>query len=236
MELPDIPQIARELHRPRPSRCQDAVFRALAALAPAQLRALGERYLASTRVHRKTDAPFFVDKMPNNCLYVGLIHADPAEREDHRRARHPLGCCFSAFKQHFARGQNFTYDLEDLGRYYRDYVELMAHIDEVLPARVHRVFYESHDRGHRSRGAPAARATAGCRSKRTMSQILRERARGAHRELGASASADFQGGIDHWRQFEPWLGPLKRGARAVLERYPAVPEFSSFGDSSSSIN
>ena len=86
-----------------------------------------------------------------------VLHRQDAEQFAARRAihlilpnakiidarRHPLGCCFSAFKQHFARGQNFTYDLEDLGRYYRDYVELMAHFDAVLPGRVHRVFYES---------------------------------------------------------------------------------------------
>ena len=76
-----------------------------------ELRELGERYLASTRVHRKTGAPFFIDKMPNNCLYVGLIQLILPNAKIIDARRHPLGCCFSAFKQHFARGQNFTYDL-----------------------------------------------------------------------------------------------------------------------------
>ena len=80
--------------------------------------------------------------MPNNCLYVGLIQLILPNARIIDARRHPLGCCFSCFKQHFARGQSFTYGLDDLGRYYRDYVALMAHFDAVLPGRVHRVLYE----------------------------------------------------------------------------------------------
>src|SRR5207302_1739569 len=115
----------------------------LAALTPAELQALGARYLERTRVQRKSSAAYFIDKMPNNFLHTGLILlALPNARIIDVR-RHPLGCCFSVFKQHFARGQSFSYGLEDVGRYYRDYVELMAHFDRVLPGRVHRVHYES---------------------------------------------------------------------------------------------
>ena len=106
------------------------------------MRALGERYLQQTRIQRKTDAPFFIDKMPNNFAHVGLIHLILPNAKIIDARRHPLGCSFSNFKQHFARGQHFTYSLEDIGRYYRDYVELMAHFDAVLPGRVHRVIYE----------------------------------------------------------------------------------------------
>ncbi len=81
--------------------------------------------------------------MPNNFAHVGLIHLMLPNAKIIDARRHPLGCCFSGFKQHFARGQNFTYDLAEIGRYYRDYVELMAHFDAVLPGRVHRVFYEN---------------------------------------------------------------------------------------------
>src|SRR6266403_1480365 len=116
---------------------------AVAALEHTELHALGERYLAATRDYRKTAAPFFVDKLPNNWLYVGLIHLILPNAKIIDARRHPLGCCFSAFKQHFARGQNFSYDLEDLGRFYRDYVDLMAHVDATVPGRVHRVFYEA---------------------------------------------------------------------------------------------
>src|ERR1700741_4339539 len=93
-------------------------------------------------MQRKTARPFFIDKPPNNFLHVGLIHLMLPNSRIIDAPRHPLGCCFSAFKQHFARGQNFSYDLAELGAYYRSYVELMAHFDAVLPGRVHRVFYE----------------------------------------------------------------------------------------------
>ena len=93
-------------------------------------------------MQRRTDAPFFIDKMPNNFAHIGLIHLILPNAKIIDARRHPLGCCFSGFKQHFARGQHFTYSLEDIGRYYRDYVELMAHFDAVLPGRVHRVIYE----------------------------------------------------------------------------------------------
>ena len=115
---------------------------------------------------RKTGAPFFIDKMPNNCLYVGLIHLILPNAKIIDARRHPLGCCFSGFKQHFARGQSFTYDLEDLGRYYRDYVELMAHFDDGAAGPRASGVLRVDGRGHRGRGAPAAGATAGCRSRR----------------------------------------------------------------------
>ena len=80
--------------------------------------------------------------MPNNFLHVGMIHLILPNAKIIDARRHPLACCFSNFRQHFARGQRFTYDLTDLGRYYRDYVDLMAHFDAVLPGRVHRVIHE----------------------------------------------------------------------------------------------
>jgi hypothetical protein len=115
----------------------------LADLSPDDLKALGEEFLDRTRVQRKTDRPFFIDKMPNNFAHAGLIHLILPNAKIIDARRHPLGCCFSGFKQHFARGQAFSYDLTDIGRYYADYVELMAHFDAVLPGRVHRVIYEA---------------------------------------------------------------------------------------------
>ena len=109
---------------------------------PTALRDLGERYLANTRIQRKTAAPLFIDKMPNNFMHIGLIHLMLPNATIIDARRHPLACCFSGFKQHFARGQGFSYSLDDLGRYYRDYVALMAHFDAVLPGRIHRVIYE----------------------------------------------------------------------------------------------
>jgi len=222
VELPDIPQIARELAGKEARNEENRFFDALAALEPEELRGLGDRYLASTRTHRKSAAPFFVDKMPNNCLYVGLIHLMLPNAKIIDARRHPLGCCLSSFKQHFARGQSYTYDLKDLGRYYRDYVELMAHMDAVLPGRVHRVFYESliEDTEAEVRrlldfcGLPfeesCLRFYENDRPVRTASS---EQVR----------QPIFRDGMEHWRHFEPWLGPLKHALGAVLECYPAVP-------------
>ena len=229
MELPDLPQIARELAGRDEREGESPFIEAVAALEPAQLRGLGERYLATTRDYRKTAAPFFIDKMPNNWLYVGLIQLILPNSKIIDARRHPLGCCFSAFKQHFARGQNFSYDLADIGRYYRDYVELMAHIDEVLPGRVHRVFYEATIEQTEEEvrrlldycGLPfeekCLRFYENDRAVRTASseQVRRP---------------IFRDGLEHWRHFEPWLGPLKEALGSVLESYPAVPDFSSTVD------
>jgi predicted Zn-dependent protease len=224
VELPDIPQIARELIGRDEDAHQGRFFEAVAALGPKELGALGERYLTSTRVHRKTDAPFFVDKMPNNCLYVGLIHLILPNARIIDARRHPLGCCFSAFKQHFARGQTFTYDLSDLGRYYADYVELMAHVDRILPRRVHRVIYESlvHDTEAEVRrlleycGLPFdERCLKFYENERPVRTASSEQVR---RPI-------FTDATDHWRNYEPWLGPLKEALGEVLADYPRVPDF-----------
>jgi predicted Zn-dependent protease len=222
MELPDVISIARDLGE-RKSRAQPSRYpEVLATLGAAELRALGERYLEQTRIQRKTGAPYFIDKMPNNFAHVGLIHLMLPRARIIDARRHPLGCCFSAFKQHFARGQAFTYDLRDLGRYYRDYVGLMAHFDEVLPGRVHRVIYERMIDDTESEvrrlldycGLPFEdaclrfyeneRAVRTASSEQVRQPIYRE-------------------AVDHWRHFEPWLGPLKEALGPVLEAYPAVP-------------
>jgi tetratricopeptide (TPR) repeat protein len=224
MELPDIMAISRSLGS-RKKRSQTSKYpEVLAGLDADELTKLGERYLRDTRIQRKTDAPFFIDKMPNNFQHIGLIHLILPNAKIIDARRHPLGCCFSGFKQHFARGQHFTYSLEDIGRYYRDYVELMAHFDEVLPGRVLRVHYEAvvedteaevrklleycglpfEDACLQFYNNPRAVRTASSEQVRT--PIYRE-------------------GIEHWRHFEPWLGPLKQALGPVLEAYPAVPEF-----------
>ena len=224
MELPDLVSIARELNG-RPSRQQSARYpQILADLSPDQCRELGERYLRQTRIQRKTAAPHFIDKLPNNFAHVGLIHLILPNARIVDARRHPLGCCFSAYKQHFARGQNFTYDLRELGRYYRDYVELMAHFDEVLPGRVHRVLYEQmvDDTQNEVRrlldycGLPfeveCLRFYENSRAVRTASaQQVRQ--------------PIFRDAIDQWRRYDAWLDPLKEALGPVLETYPAVPEF-----------
>ena len=140
-ELQDIIRISGKLgdkSRENPSGKYPEI---LAELTEDQCRELGESYLETTRIQR-SDTPFFIDKMPNNFRHVGLIHLILPNSKIIDARRHPMGGCFSGFKQLFANGQTFTYDLEDIGKYYRDYVKVMNHWDEVLPGRVHRVQYE----------------------------------------------------------------------------------------------
>ena len=132
-ELPDMPAIARGRGK-YPASAID--------LSAEERREAGEEYLKRRAVQRRTDRPFFIDKLPNNWMFVPFIHLVLPNAKIIDARRHPLGCCLSNFRQHFARGQDFTYDLDDLGRYYSDYVRLMAHVDAVLPGRVHRVIYE----------------------------------------------------------------------------------------------
>ncbi len=224
MELPDVPRIAMEIMRSDDHSAQVGFAQAVASLSRDQLRCLGERYLADTRSQRKTVKPFFIDKMPNNCMYAGLIHLILPNAKIIDARRHPLGCCFSGFKQHFARGQNFSYGLEDIGRYYRDYVRLMAQLDSALPGRIHRIFYEAmiEDTENEVRrlldycGLPFE---DGClrfyENERAVRTASSEQVR----------QPIFRDGVEHWRRFEPWLGPLKQVLGSVLDRYPAVPEF-----------
>ncbi len=223
MELPQLPNIARRLAGPKQEE-EGTFLKRLAALTPDELRDLGEEYLAKTRVMRKTGAPFFIDKMPNNFMYVGLIQLILPNAVIIDARRHPLGCCFSCFKQHFARGQWFSYGLEDLGHYYRDYVEIMAHFDEVLPGKVGRVHYETliadPERGIRRLlehcGLPFEDA------------CLRFYENGRAVRTASSEQVRqpiFREAVDHWRHYEPWLDPLKQALGDVLTQYPGVPAF-----------
>ena len=224
MELPDVIAIARGLDDRKSPTDESRYPDVLAGLGAAELAALGERYLAQTRVQRKRGTPLFIDKMPNNFAHVGLIQLMLPNAKIVDARRHPLACCFSNFKQHFARGQHFTYDLADLGRYYRDYVELMAHFDEVLPGRVHRVHYErmiDDTEGEVRRlldycGLPFEE---GClrfyENERAVRTASSEQVR----------QPIYREGVDHWRHFEPWLGPLKEALGPVLEDYPGVPVY-----------
>jgi tetratricopeptide (TPR) repeat protein len=200
MELPDIGLIARGLGADYPE--------ALARLDGAALRALGESYIETTRVNRKLGRRFFIDKMPNNFQHVGLIRLILPHAKIIDARRHPMGSCFSAFKQHFAQGQSFSYDLTDLGRYYADYVELMAHFDAVAPGRVHRVLYEDMvtetEREVRRLLAYCGLAFEDACLKfyendRTVRTVSSEQVR----------QPIYRGGLDQWRAYEPWLGPLK---------------------------
>ncbi|PVM92524.1 hypothetical protein DDF62_05150 [Caulobacter radicis] len=219
MELPDVIAIAKRLGG---RRGEGLYPEALATLDADALRALGEEYLERTRVQRKTDRPFFVDKMPNNFAHAGLIHLMLPNARIIDARRHPLGCCFSGFKQHFARGQTFSYGLEDIGRYYADYVDLMAHVDAVLPGRVHRVIYEAmveDPEGQIRRlldhcGLPFEDA---CLNFHQNDRAVRTASSEQVRQ------PIFKDGVDQWRNYEPWLDPLKAALGPVLAAYPDAP-------------
>jgi predicted Zn-dependent protease len=223
MELPDLMAIARSLSGRARDKTTTPYPQALVDLNARQCRQLGEQYLERTRIHRKSAAPFFIDKMPNNFAHVGLIQlALPNARIIDAR-RHPLGCCFSAFKQHFARGQNFSYTLEELGRYYRDYVELMAHFDVVLPGRVHRVVYEDLIDNTE---AEVRRLLEYC-GLPFDERCLRfyENARAVRTASSEQVRKPiFRDGIEQWRNYEAYLGPLKDALTAPPVGNMTLPE------------
>ncbi len=222
-ELPDIISMAMELREEADTDEIVAYAQVLAGKNQEDYLRLGEQYIERTRVHRKTDRPFFIDKMPNNFLHVGMIHLLLPNAKIIDARRHPLGCCFSNFKQYYARGQNFSYSLSDVGHFYHDYVELMAHYDEVLPGRVHRVIYEENvdDTETEVRKLldycgldfePAClRFFENQRPVRTASS---EQVR----------QPIYREGVEQWRYYEDWLAPLKAALGGVLDTYPKVPD------------
>lgn len=213
MELSDIGVIANDL-----GWAGADYPAALADLDAAAAQKLGERYLQRTRVHRKLDRPRFVDKMPDNFQHLGLIHLILPKARIIDARRHPLGACFSAFKQHFAQGQDFSYDLADLGRYYRGYVDTMDHFDRVLPGRVHRVIYEDMVENTETEirrlldycGLPFEEACLRFYdTDRAVRTVSSEQVR---RPI-------FRDGLEQWRNYEAFLDPLKAALGDVLEHW-----------------
>jgi predicted Zn-dependent protease len=223
MELPDMMMIASRLSA-RVEAGEFADFAAMmAALTPADRQRLGEEYLERTRIHRKSQRPRFIDKMPNNWQHVGLIRLILPNATIIDARRHPMGCCFSAWKQHFARGQGFSYDLVDVGRYYRDYVRLMAHFDAAAPGAVTRVIYEemvadTETQVRRLLDHVGLDFEPAClefwRNDRAVRTASSEQVR----------QPIFTDGVDHWKAYAAWLGPLSDTLGEVATQYPAVPK------------
>ena len=173
-------------------------------------------------MHRRTDRPFFIDKLPNNWMFVPFIHFVLPNAKIIDARRHPLGCCMSNFRQHFARGQDFTYDLGDLGHYYSDYVRLMAHIDSVLPGRVHRVIYERMvDDTEAEIRALLDYCGLGfepaCLSFYETDRAVRTpSSEQVRRPIYRDATGE-------WQRYEAHLDSLKRALGPVLDAYPEAP-------------
>lgn len=218
LELPNILSLSQRLRRRGRESDASGYPEILRELSEEELATFGEQFISDTRIHRH-GAPFFIDKMPNNFRHIGLIQLILPNAKIIDARRHPMACCFSGFKQLFAEGQEFSYDLTDIGQYYRDYVELMDHWDEVLPGKVLRVHYEDvvADLEPQVRrlldycGLPFEQA---CVDYHTTERAVRTPSSEQVRQ------PIFKSGLEQWRNFEPYLDPLKAALGPVLNRYP----------------
>jgi tetratricopeptide (TPR) repeat protein len=206
-ELPDVLRLVGELQGREPDSENPRYPAVLTDLKPEDFHRFGERYLADTRVYR-TGKPRFIDKMPNNFRHIGLIHLMLPNAKIIDARREPMACCFSNFKQLFASGQEFTYSIEDIAEYYRMYVELMAHWDRVLPGKVLRIQHEEvvddlEGNVRRILDFCGLDFEPAClefyKTERSVRTASSEQVR----------QPIFKEGLDQWRNYEPWLEPLK---------------------------
>ena len=208
MELPNIMALAHRLDGRRRVGEEARYPANLSELSAGELAGFGEAFLRDTRIHRKAGTPFFIDKMPNNFRHIGLIHLILPNAKIIDARRGAMSCCFSGFKQLFAEGQEFTYGLEEIGHYYRDYVSLMDHWDKVLPGRVLRMHYEDMVADTETQvrrmldfcGLPFEPACLEFhRTNRAVRTASSEQVR----------QPIFQSGLDQWQNYSPWLAPLR---------------------------
>jgi tetratricopeptide (TPR) repeat protein len=219
-ELADIPRIVLELQGRDPDMTNPRYPGILAELSAEDFLRWGEKYLADTRIYR-TDKPFFIDKMPNNFRHIGLIHLMLPNAKIIDARREPMACCFSNLKQLFATGQEFTYSIDDIARYYRTYLDLMEHWDEVLPGRVLRVWHEDvvddlEGNVRRMLDFCGLEFEPACvdfhKTERSVRTASSEQVR---RPI-------FREGLDQWKHYEYWLAPLKDALGDAQVRYRKV--------------
>jgi len=220
MELPNIIALAHRLNGRRFISEEARYPAVLAELSAAQLQGFADRFIEETRFHRQ-GAPYFIDKMPNNFMHIGLIHLILPNARIIDARRHPMACCFSNFKQLFADGQEFTYGQEEIARYYKGYVKLMDHWDRVIPGKILRLHYEelvADLEGQVRRildflGLPFEESCLNFhRTERSVRTPSSEQVR----------QPIYRGGLEQWRHFEPYLGVLKRKLSDEIARYPCA--------------
>jgi len=208
LELPNILAMAHRLGGRRRRGDESRYPGVLADLSAAERAELGKQFIDDTRVHRQ-NAPLFLDKMPNNFRHIGLIFSilPNARVIDARRAA--MGCCFSGYKQLFAEGQEFSYSQSDIGRYYRDYVDLMAHWSAVYPERILQVDYELvvddlDTQVRRMLDYLELPFDSAClefhKTERSVRTASSEQVR----------QPIYRSGVEQWRHYEPWLDELKQ--------------------------
>lgn len=207
MELPNIPSIVNKLNGRRRVDEEQRYPGNLHELSPELLTKLGEEYISGTQVYRQ-NAPYFIDKMPNNFRHIGLIHLILPNAKIIDARRHPMACCFSGFKQLFAEGQEFTYGQEEMGRYYKGYTELMSHWDKVLPGKILRVQYEDVVDDLETQvkrildycGLPFEDSCL------TFHKTVRAVKTPSSEQVRQPI---YKSGLEQWKNFEPYLDPLK---------------------------
>jgi tetratricopeptide (TPR) repeat protein len=216
-ELADVPRIVADL-KGREVDSDNPLYPAvLAKMTAEDFRRLGEKYLADTRVYR-SGKPRFIDKMPNNFRHIGLLHLMLPNAKIIDARREPMACCFGNLKQLFAQGQEFTYSVDDIARYYRTYLEVMRHWDTVLPGLVLRVHHEDvvddlEGSVRRILDFCGLDFEAGCvefhKTERSVRTASSEQVR----------QPIYREGLDQWRNYEPWLGPLRAALGDAINRY-----------------
>jgi hypothetical protein len=196
----------------------------LATFTRKRFHAIGTEYIERTRPRRKTGKGHFVDKHPENFVNAGLIYLILPDAKIIDARRHPLDSCFSIFRNYFPSAPPWAHELEEIGRYYAAYVELMAHWDEVLPGRVHRIIYEE-------------LVAEPEREVRLLLDYIvlpfeQECLRFYEKEQAIMITSVeharrpiYESGVGNSRIYEPWLGPLKVALGSVLDLYPAAPKF-----------
>lgn len=222
-ELTTLPSLVQRLESRRRDRAESDDDGAEAYFRGENLKALGREYLERSKPYRRLSLPYFTDKMPSNFHRLGLILSILPNAKIIDTRRHPLDCCLSNFKQIFPNPHDPSYDLADIGRYYRAYVELLAHFDKIMPGRIHRVVYEDmvHDPEKEIRslldycGLPFEESCVRFyETERGIRTISSEQVR----------QPLYKGSIAHWRRYEERLGLLKSALGPVLDAYPAAPE------------
>jgi len=217
-ELTDIIAISRKLGGKERHTGVSKYPEVVGELSLEQLQAFGESYIETTKIQR-SGSPFFIDKMPNNFQHIGLIHLILPNAKIIDARRHPMAGCFAGFKQLFAQGQTFTYGLEKVGLYYRDYIKLMDHWDEMLPGRVHRVHYEDMIADTETE---IRKLLDYCELEFEESCLRFYETKRAIRTPSSEQVRQpiYKEGLEQWRNYEANLDPLKAALGPVLDRYP----------------
>jgi tetratricopeptide (TPR) repeat protein len=218
LELPNVLALVNDLRRGGNMTGDNLYPGILETLDAEKYAEFGQAFINDTQVHRQ-GAPFFIDKMPNNFRHIGLIKLMLPNAKIIDARRHPMGCCFSGFKQLFAEGQAFSYDLADIGHYFRDYQSLMDFWQGAFPGQILHVQYEDVVNDFEAQvrrildycGLPFEEA---CLSFYKTERAVRTPSSEQVRQ------PIYRGGIDQWRNFESHLSPLKEALGSVLDRYP----------------